>query len=362
MLSVGIDRNRIGAKALTIALFAGIAILLLPYVTGLLGAAILYVVARPLLQHLEKTRTRRVAAVATVFSLFIILVVPGVWLLVKLLGEIPDAIRSLEQSHAVQRLLALRIGALDVGTQLQRATSEIFQWGSRQTLAAMGGVLAATVNLVIALFGTYYLLMSGDRLWERARGMLPFCPTTSELLRHRFHRVTEAMLLGVGVTAAAQGALVGLAFAALGLQHPLLWGAVTAIVSILPMFGSAIVWVPAVLLLAAQQRFAAAIGLGAFGILLVSSIDNALRLVVYKRVSQIHPMVTLVGAFAGVNAFGLVGLLLGPLVLLYAIELVNVHHFGEAPRGNGSVEPVSGFPVRLSRHLADIPLGASSLP
>jgi len=265
-----------------------------------------------------------------------------------LVGEIPDAARSLQQSPAVARAMALRIGSLDVGAHLQRAASEILQWGSRQTLVALGGVLAATINLVIALFGTYYLLMSGDQLWERAKAMLPFCPTTSELLRLRFHRVTEAMLLGVVVTAVAQGTLVGIAFALLGFQHALLWGAVTAVVSILPMFGSAIVWLPAVLFLTAQHRVGEAIALALFGILLVSNIDNALRLVVYKRVSQVHPMVTLVGAFAGVSAFGLVGLLVGPLVLLYALELLSVYHVGEPLAGNGasvSTAPRRGFPL-----------------
>lgn len=324
--SHSVDPNRIGAKALTIALLVGVALLLLPFISGLLGAGILYVVAAPLLIRLEVARTRRVAALVAVFALFGILVLPGVWLLTQLLGQIPDTIRTLQQSPAVQRLMSLQIGALDVGSQLQRATSDIVGWSSRQTLAVLGTLMSATINLVIALFGTYYLLTSGDRVWERSKRMLPFSSTTSELLRLRFHRVTEAMLLGVMLASAAQGTLVGLALAVLGFDHALLWGAVTAVVSILPIFGSGLVWLPATIILVAQQRFGAAVALAIFGVLIVSNIDNALRLVVYRRVSHIHPMVTLVGAFAGVHAFGLAGLLLGPLVLSYAIELLKVYH------------------------------------
>lgn len=330
---------RVGARALTIALLAGVALLLLPFISGLLGAGILYVIAEPLLRRFSARRTRRLAALATVLVLLAALVLPGIWIFTELLLQIPDTLRSVQRSAAYQQLLGLHIGDLDIGAQVQAATADVVRWSSRQTFALLGGMMSATINLVIALFGTYYLLMSGDRLWEHSRRMLPFCPTTSELLRVRFHRVTEAMVLGVVVTGAAQGILVGLALALTGNEHPLFWGALTAVCSVIPMFGSGIVWLPASALLLMQDRAAAAIALLAFGVLVVSNVDNAIRLVVYKRVSQIHPMVTLVGAFAGVNAFGLAGLLIGPLVLLYAIELLRLYEHGELDAGApGGVE------------------------
>ena len=335
---------RAGAKGVVVALAAAIGILLFPYVTGLLGAAVCYVVARPLVVRLEAARSRRFAALGAVVALLVILVVPGLWLFAELVGELPDAARSLQQTPAVQHLLRSRLGSIDVGSQLQRAGSEILSWGSRQTLGALGTILSTTINLVIALFGAYYLLVSGDRLWSRTRHLLPFPPATSEQLRRRFHHVTEAMLLGVVLTAVAQGALVALAFTLLRFEHALLWGALTAVASVLPMFGSAIVWLPAAAFLFAQQRVAAGVGLAAFGVLIVSNIDNALRLFVYRRVSHIHPMITLVGAFAGVNAFGIGGLLLGPLVLSYGIELASVFHGGPPVPGRSGSTADQGFP------------------
>jgi predicted PurR-regulated permease PerM len=328
--TIVIERNGLGAKTLTFGLAAAVALLVFPYFPGLLGAGVLYVVAASLIDRLRLRRSRWMALVS-VFTLFVILVLPGVWLLAELLAQIPDAARSVQESPAVQRVMRLQIGAVPLGSYLQQASSEIVAWSSRQTIAAIGGVMKATLNLVIALIGAYYLLTSADVLWDRVKASMPFGAATSELLRVRFYRVTEAMLLGVVLTGFAQGALVTIAFALIGFSHALFWGAVTAVVSILPMFGSALVWGPTVLVLLAQQRFGAAISLAALGIILVSNIDNALRLVVYRRVSQIHPMVTLVGAFAGVNAFGLAGLLLGPLVLSYALELFKVYRATAAP-------------------------------
>jgi predicted PurR-regulated permease PerM len=334
------DSNRVGARALTIALVAGVALLLLPFISGLMGAGILYVVAEPLLRHLTAaTKTRKLAAVATVFALFIALVLPGAWIFGELLAQVPDALRELQASSAYRNLMTLRVGEIDVGAQLQAATSDMVRWSSRQTLALLGGMMGATINLVIALFGCYYLLMSGDRMWDHSRRLLPFCPTTSELLRMRFHLVTEAMLLGVVVTGVAQGTLVALALTALGFDHALFWGAVTAACSVIPMFGSGIVWLPASLYLIADERVGAAVALLAFGTVVVSNVDNVLRLVVYKRVSHIHPMVTLVGAFAGVRAFGLAGLLIGPLLVSYAIELVKIWSAG-VPAGTPAQEAV----------------------
>ncbi len=313
-----------GARIVTVALLAGVAFLLLPFLSGLLGGAVLHAVAAPLTHRLDRLGYRRTTAFVATLLLFFVLVLPGIWLVVQLLGQMPDLIRRFRETEAVQRLMAAHLGAIDVGSHLERASGDIVSWSSRQTFAALNGALGATLNLTIALFGAYYLLTSGERIWERVKPILPFDGDAAELLRMRFHRVTEAMLIGVVLTGAAQGALVGTAFLLLGFEHALFWGAVTAVVSILPVFGSAIVWFPATLMLLAQQRFAAAIGLAAFGLLLVSNVDNALRLVVYKRVSQIHPMVTLVGAFAGVRAFGVTGILLGPLVLSYAIELLRI--------------------------------------
>ena len=322
-----VGRSTVGARAMTIALAAAVGVLLFPFASGIMGAGILYVIAEPLLRKLERVRARRVAALSAVLILFVLLVMPGLALLTQLLAQGPAAIHTIQQSRAFQQLMLLRVGSLDVGGQLQEASADMVRWGSRQTLAVLGGLVSATVNLVIALFGCYYLLMSGGRWWESCKRILPFEPATSEALRIRFHRATEAMLLGVVLAGATQGTLVGIAFAVAGLDQPLFWGGVTAACSVLPMFGSALVWLPASLVLLAQERTFAAVAMMTFGVLIVSNIDNALRLVVYRRVSHIHPMITLVGAFAGVQMFGLAGLLIGPLVLSYAIELLSVTHF-----------------------------------
>jgi predicted PurR-regulated permease PerM len=153
-----------------------------------------------------------------------------------------------------------------------------------------------------------------------------------------FFGVTEAMLLGTTLVAVVQGTIVGIGFAIVGLPDPFFWGTVTAFASILPVLGSALVWLPATLVLAAQGRFGGVVVMLIAGAVIASNVDNIIRPLVYRRVSNVHPMITLVGAFAGVRYFGLLGLLLGPLAIAYLFELLHFYRveYGadrDAPEG-----------------------------
>jgi predicted PurR-regulated permease PerM len=119
--------------------------------------------------------------------------------------------------------------------------------------------------------------------------------------------------------------VVGIGFWVVGLSSPLFWGTVTAFASILPVLGSALVWLPGVIVLVLEDRYGAAVSLAIIGGLIASNLDNLVRPLVYRRVSDLHPMITLIGAFAGVQYFGLLGVLLGPLGIAYLFELLKFY-------------------------------------
>src|SRR6185503_9743593 len=135
-------------------------------------------------------------------------------------------------------------------------------WISGQAVRAIGGAVRGTLNAVVALFGLYFLLLSTRPFWRAIATYLPFSQRGVDLLAHRFRQVTEATLLGTALTSILQGAVVALGFTLTGLGDPWFWGVVTAIVSVLPVFGSALVWLPGAVALAAQGRYEAAMTLG----------------------------------------------------------------------------------------------------
>ena len=313
------------AALLILALAIAILLALSPFFSGLLGTAVLYVTFVRLYRRLARSMNAGAAAAITLVVALLIIGLPLVWLLGVVIGQAPDALRSVQGSSLVARVGGLRVGNVQVGAELAKASGTIVSWVSGQLFAFVGGATSAALNLVIAFFGLYYMLRSGTDVWRTVRGYIPFSPRTSDALKDRFVSVTEATLLGTVLVAVMQGAVVGVGFWLVALPSPLFWGTVTAFASILPVLGSALVWLPGVVVLLLENRYGAALGLAVIGGLLASNLDNLVRPLIYRRVSDIHPMITLIGAFAGVKYFGLLGVLLGPLAIAYLFELLQFY-------------------------------------
>lgn len=335
--------------ALLLAVFgAALLLTLAPYLPGLLGAAVLYVVVAPAHRRLARGVPPRVSAAALSVLLLVLLLVPGGWLVSTAVSEAADALRAVQRSGALQRLSGARVGGIEWGAQLSSAGAQLVSWVSGQAVALFGSATRAALNLCIALLGLYYLLVAGDGFAARLRRLLPVSDAIFERLRERFVAVTEAMLIGTFLTAALQGTLVGAAFALVGLPAAVFWGMVTACAAVLPVLGSALVWLPAAAWLAAQGRYGAAAFMLGTGAVVVSNLDNVVWLIVYRRVSGIHPMVTLVGALAGMRVFGLLGVLFGPLALSYFLELLAIYEEAATPAPTPDASP-RGAPPRTRR-------------
>lgn len=313
------------AAALIFALAVAIVLALTPFLSGLLGAAVLYVIFLDPYRRLAKWLKPGIAASAILIAALLVIALPLTWLIGIVIDQAPDALRRVQGSGVLARVAALRIGNMPVGAELAKASGDLLSWLSTQLVAFVGGATSAALNLVISFFGFYYMLRSGPQMWAAARSYIPFSARTADALKDRFFGVTQATLLGTALIAVLQGTLVGTGFWIVDLPNPLFWGTVTAFASILPVLGSGLVWLPAVLILAGQGRYPSAVIMLIIGAGIASNVDNVIRPLVYRRVSNIHPMITLVGAFAGVRYFGLLGLLLGPLAIAYLFELLRFY-------------------------------------
>jgi predicted PurR-regulated permease PerM len=333
-----LETPRDRAGLLILALGVAILLALSPFLSGLLGAAVLYVIFSGFYRRLASVMPNGLASAITLIAAIVLIALPLTWLISVLLDRVPDALRSLQSGVLLDRLSQIRIGTVNLGAQVAEASGTLVQWVSAQAIGFVGGAASASLNLIIAFFGLYYMLHSGEALWTGFHGYVPFSSGTADALRLHFYRVTQATLLGTFATAIAQGTLIGLAFLLVGLPDPLVWGSMAAFASILPVLGTGLVWMPAVLVLFFQQRYGAMVVMLIVGWLLASNIDNLIRPMVYRRVSNIHPMVTLVGAFAGIKYFGLPGLLLGPLAIAYFFELLR---FYQLEYGRGPASPIA---------------------
>jgi predicted PurR-regulated permease PerM len=321
-----LDTKRDRAAFLIFMLGLGLAWALWPLSTGLIGAPVLYIMFAPLFRWLLDRGMKPGLAAGLVVLLGILLILgPGLSFLGVVANEAQEMAGGVIRSPLITRLRELRIGPYDVGAQIESLGSSLVNWVGSSAVGLIGTATRLGIQLTIAFFGMYYLLQSPDTAWRQVRPFIPFSARNAEILRERFRDVTISTLIGTGLTASIQGLLVGVAFWVTGIPNALFWGVVTVIVAILPVVGSALVWGPGVLHLALEGRYAMAIGLAIWGVVVVGNIDNVIRPIVFRRWAQIHPFITIIGAFAGIQYFGLLGLLIGPLAISYFFELIRMY-------------------------------------
>lgn len=333
-----LESRRQQAAVIIIALGLGLAIALWPYFTALIAIPVLYVVFRPLHRWLVRRRIGpRVAAGFTLAIAALVILIPGASILTLLATGGQDLATDLLRGPFIDRLRDLRIGQISVGTELQRLGSALLSWLGQSAVSLLGTAARTMIQLTITFFGLYYMLVTPGTGTRGILPYIPFSPDNARAILKRFEDVTVSTLIGVFATAALQGILVGLGFWAVGLSNAAFWGVVTVIVAILPVVGSGLVWLPAVGLLFYSGRTGWAIALALWGVLVVGNVDNIVRPWVFARYAKVHPFVTVLGAFAGVARFGLIGLILGPLAISYFFELLKMYR-EEYIEGRRSVE------------------------
>jgi predicted PurR-regulated permease PerM len=201
--------------------------------------------------------------------------------------------------------------------------------GARAVLGALAGLgkqafvgaLGTVIGFVLMMFILFFAIRDSRRLFGTLRALVPMEPEDKARLFMHLGSVTRALVYGTGVTAIVQGILVGAGFAAVGLPSPVVFGVIAALAALVPLAGTPVVWVPAVIVLAAQDRWTAALILLVWGGF-ITTIDNFLRPWLVSGKAEIGALTVFLGVLGGVSAFGPIGVFLGPLALALVIALV----------------------------------------
>jgi len=319
------DISRRAAGALILFLGLALVFAVLPYMSGLLAGPVLAIIWHPLHQRLTRRMPSGAAAGIVLLLTFLLIVLPGLWLVTLLLGQAQNAVEAMARSPLLARLDEVRMGQIRIGPALSQAGQSALAWIGGNALSILGSATRRVLSLLFAFVGLYYLLVRPGDAWHAVAPLIPFSPERTQMLRDRFEAVTWSTVVGTGLNAVVQGTLVGLALAVAGVPNSAFWGSVTAVLSILPLVGSGLIWGPAAASMVLTGRPGAGIAMALWGLLVVANVDNFLRPMVYRRYAHMHPMATLVGAVIGVEYFGMVGLVLGPLAIQYFFELIAMY-------------------------------------
>jgi predicted PurR-regulated permease PerM len=194
-----------------------------------------------------------------------------------------------------------------------------------RTLGFIGGLVGAIVQTFFTIFTMYYLFRDGDNISRTVRDSLPLEREQAESIMTRTREVIDASVYGVITIAAIQGTLGGLAFWVLGLPSAIIWAVVMTFLSMVPMLGAFIVWVPAAIYLALTGHWVKALMLAAWGTLVIGMIDNFLRPKLVGSRTRLHELLIFFSVLGGLNVFGVLGVVLGPVVLALTLSLIEVY-------------------------------------
>jgi predicted PurR-regulated permease PerM len=207
-----------------------------------------------------------------------------------------------------------------------------------RTLGFVGGAVGFVVEIFFVIFTMYYFFRDGERLREAVYNILPLDDRRAHEIIDRTQEVISASVYGVLVIALIQGTLGGIAFWVLGLPSPLLWGVVMVFLSMIPMAGAFVVWVPAALYLLATGHWGKAIMLTVWGAVVIGSVDNFLRPKLVGEKTRLHELLIFFSVLGGLQVFGVIGLVLGPVVVAITIALLDVLRQADDSAGGGPHE------------------------
>jgi len=329
--------DRVGVLVLAAATIAGLivcALLLAPFLGALTWALALALLFAPLQARIEaKLKNRNVAALVTVLIVAIAVALPMAFVLERLIEEAAagaDSIRARFSSGAVERIIELHPIVAPVGQWIEQQIGlpTIFgglaTWLSDTGASFARGSVAQAIEVIVTFYLLFYLLRDRQRAAHLLRDWSPLTVAETERLLSRVSDTVRATVYGTLAVAVIQGTLGGLMFWLLGLPTPLFWGVVMSLLSVVPVLGAFVIWIPAAILLALDGSFGKAIVLAAWGAFVVGGIDNLLRPMLVGNRLELHTVFLFVSLVGGVVVFGAPGLILGPLAVSVTILLIEI--------------------------------------
>lgn len=305
-----------------------------PFFGALLWAILLAIIFAPLYRRALETLPGRdnVAALFTVVVVIVMVLIPVAIVIASLIdqgGEVYQRVQNGEISfaHPLQQLksalpgwagsISDRLASIDFSAVKERLSGLVVPAGQQIAGHALNIgqlTLEFVASLLVMLYLLFFLLRDGDELNARIRDALPLRPSHTAEILNAFILAVRGTIKGIVLVALIQGALGGLIFWLLGLTAPLLAGALMALLSLLPVLGSALVWVPVALYLLVAGALTKGIILLAFGTFVIGLADNFLRPILVGQSIQMPSYVVLIATLGGLAAFGANGFVIGPLV------------------------------------------------
>jgi predicted PurR-regulated permease PerM len=314
---------------LLIMLFFGVLIFIevVPYLSGVLGAVTFYVLLRRWMNKLvKKGWNQDLAAALLMVGSFLGILMPVTGVILMLGSKISKAVSNSERLvKAIKSQINEYEHYFGYNFSQEIDVSKITNFISTNLQNLAGGTFTAFIAIGIMYFILYYLLTNRDRVRNSIEDYLPISHNNLFLIEKESRNMVRANAIGIPLVAFCQGVIALIGFLILGVPDPFFWFVITTIGSMIPFVGTALSIIPITILMFSQGQNWEAISILIYGIVVVGSTDNIIRLYVLRRLSDVHPLITLFGVVVGVPLFGFIGLIFGPLLVSLFLLIVRIY-------------------------------------
>jgi predicted PurR-regulated permease PerM len=298
------------------------------FVPGFLLAITLYILCRKTFFRLVEKRgwKKGLAAMVLILLTVLILAIP-VWAVVEVL--IPKVDYLITNSNTLIEKGTLMLTQIKQKFPQVQVSQAQLQAGVQRAVMILPGVLGTTAsvitNFVVALFVVYFMFIGGRKMEHELLEVLPLKPESKMSIWKETHKLVVSNAIGIPVLAFLQAIVASIGYWIFGVQEYMIWGLLTGVCSLLPVVGTMVIWIPIVVYMFATGDNGHGIGLLLYSAIVISNIDNVLRFTILKKIGDVHPLITVFGVLLGLQLFGIIGLIFGPLFISYFILLVKVY-------------------------------------
>jgi predicted PurR-regulated permease PerM len=319
-------------QILILLLIVAIALLLIielkVFIPGLLGGITLYILSRSVYFQLIYKRKWKKGWTALLFILFYLVIIAlPVYVSVTLASpKIRGIAESQDQIVSGIQTVSAKVHERTGFTILSpESAKNIAQKVSAFVPRILNSTMVLLTNIIMMFFLLYYLLYSGREVERYLAKVIPLKHDNVNLLASETKMMIKANALGIPIICVIQGAFAALGYWIFGVEDWGLWGFVTGVFAFFPLVGTMIIWVPLVGYLFIQGNNWEAIALTIYSIVVTGNVDYLARLKLMKHMGDVHPMITVLGVIVGLNLFGFIGLIFGPLLVSYFLIMVKIY-------------------------------------
>ncbi|MDA1060850.1 MAG: AI-2E family transporter [bacterium] len=321
--------------------------ILSPFLTVIFAAAVLAIAFYPVYKRVRKLLKgwERTASFLTCIFVILVTLVPITVFVIMLSQEGVDTYEVIservesgafdkylqwDESNILYGLMSdfesiVAIEELDLKKSVVGVAQSFSTFLVSQTATLLKSISNLVFNFLIMLFSMFYFFKDGEKIVDQIGVISPLPKVHEDELFNKMGSMVKAIMVGVFLTAIVQGLLGGIGFAIAGISNPVFWGTAIAFFSMVPVFGTAVIWIPASIILVILGSYYSALFLFIWGVVVIGGADNVVRPYLIGGKAHTYPLLTFFVILGGIWTMGFKGIIIGPLVLMALMSFLHIY-------------------------------------